>query len=318
MKKLLVISISALLAATMITGCASKPKASATDTTASESKKESKKRLTYVTADGFSKNLIEIVTVPTAERDSAFAKVSDENPVDLMAFYIAQTETTYARWYEVYSWAKDNGYTFANPGREGNTGVDGAAPTGSAQPVTSISWRDAVVWCNAASEKDGLTPVYKYNGKVLKEVDSAKDGEGKAENAIIDEYANGYRLPTEAEWEFAARGGDPSSENWTKLYCADSPDSLAWYTANSDGATHDVQTKEANAFGMYDMNGNAWEWCYNAWSSSTQRRIMRGGSYRKPAEGVTAASRDYAPVTRVYDDVGFRVVKFALSSRDAK
>ena len=107
MKKLLILSISALFAATMVTGCASKPKTSATAGT------ESKKRTIYISTNGFSKNLIEIVTKPTAVRDSAFTKVSEENPMDLMAFYIAQTETTYERWYEVYTWATANGYTFA-------------------------------------------------------------------------------------------------------------------------------------------------------------------------------------------------------------
>ena len=312
MKKLAVLSITALLAVTVLAGCDSKPKAGA--------KSESKKRVYFASQDGFSKNLIEVVTVPAAERDSAFAKVTGDNPVDLMAFYMAETETTYTRWYEVYSWAKDNGYTFANPGREGSAGTDGAAPTGSEQPVTMISWRDALVWCNAASEKDGLTPVYKYNGAVVKESDNAKDGEGKAENAIIDPAANGYRLPTEAEWEFAARGGDPASDKWANLYNLSntSPDSVAWFTGNSDGKTHDVKTKAANSFGMYDLNGNVWEWCYNPWSNSVMRRTMRGGSYRKPAEGVTVVSRDYAPVSKKYDDVGFRVVKFALSARDAK
>ena len=95
MKKLAILSISALLAALMVTGCASKPKATAST--------ESKKRVIYVSRDGFSKNLIEVVVDPTAERDSAFSKASAEEPVDLMAFYIAQTETTYARWYEVYT-----------------------------------------------------------------------------------------------------------------------------------------------------------------------------------------------------------------------
>lgn len=315
MKKITILTILAVFAALFVTGCASKPKS-----TASNSKSESKKRVIFVTDNGFSKNLMEVVTIPTPERTSAFVKASEEAPVDLMAFYMSQSEITYARWYEVLTWAKVNGYTFANPGREGSSGVDGAAPTGANLPVTMISWRDALVWCNAASEKDGLTPVYKYNGAVLKEADKEKEGAGKAENAVVDPDATGYRLPTAAEWEFAARGGDPEGDNWTYLYSLSnsSPDSVAWYAANSNGAAQEVMTKEANSFGMYDMNGNVWEWCYDSWASSNQRRAIFGGCYKKPAEGVTVTARDYAPVTKAYEDTGFRVVKFALSQRYAK
>lgn len=305
MKKLTLISIAALLTAAAFTGCASKPAGSSDS---------NKKRTTVVFADGYSKNLIEYVTVPT-EKNSAFENASKEAPVDLKAFYMAQTETTYERWYEVYTWAVNNGYKFENPGREGNAGVDGAAPTGSAQPVTMISWRDALVWCNAASEKDGLEPVYKSEGKTLRVSDSAKEGEGKAENSTINEKANGYRLPTVAEWEFAARGGDPEADGWMNPAPASK---IAWYTENSDNSSHDVKTKAANDFGVYDMAGNVWEWCYDSWSSNNKRHEMRGGSYRKPETNITVISKDYAPVTKKYDDVGFRVVKFAPSARDAK
>lgn len=313
MKKIVITSFAALLAAAAFTSCASSPKSKA------GSKSEGKNR-TVVVSDGYVKNLVEIVTIPAPDRNSAFEKVSAESPVDLMAFKMAQTETTYSKWYEVYSWALNNGYTFANPGREGSFGEDGAVPKGSAQPVTMISWRDAVVWCNALSEKEGLNPVYKFNGQVLKESDSAKDGEGKAENAIVDENADGYRLPTVAEWEFAARGGNPKSESWTRKFSisADSPENVAWYIDNSDGVTHDVQKKAANEFMVYDICGNVWEWCYNSWSSNIMRREMRGGSYRKIAEGVSVMSRDFAAVSKKYDDAGFRVVKAALSARDAK
>ncbi|MBQ0165561.1 MAG: SUMF1/EgtB/PvdO family nonheme iron enzyme [Treponema sp.] len=146
-----------------------------------------------------------------------FYNASEQTPVTVNTFYMAETELTYAKWYEVYTWAISDErraamYTFANEGSEGYDGTDGAAPTeGNTEPVTCVSWRDAVVWCNAASEKDGLTPVYWLEGttrftdttKVLRFAEGyvSEPGDGKAEKAVINESANGYRLPTETEWE---------------------------------------------------------------------------------------------------------------------
>lgn len=204
-------------------------------------------------------------------------------------------------------------------------GKNFSANRGDDLPVEEVSWYDAVIFCNKLSMEEGLFPCYSLSGQTDPDKwgavpRMADPDELKAYwNTIKCNFkANGYRLPTEAEWEFAARGGDPESDDWQNLYAADTAVASGWCTDNSKETTHDVMKKKANAFGMYDMNGNVWEWCYNSYSNSILRRTMRGGSYRKPAENITVVARDYAPVSKKYDDVGFRVVKFALSSRDAK
>lgn len=138
--------------------------------------------------------------------------------VKLDAYFIAKYALTYSLWYEVYSWAKNNGYEFANEGREGSIGTDGQAPTDNKKhPVVKVSWRDAIVWCNAYTQmilKTEETCVYrsKKDGSVLK---NAKD-EG-VDNAVADMEKCGFRLPTEAEWELSARFSGTGATDEEKL-----------------------------------------------------------------------------------------------------
>jgi formylglycine-generating enzyme required for sulfatase activity len=119
-----------------------------------------------------------------------------------------------------------------------------------ALPVFGIDWYGAVEYCNWLSERAGLTPCYSGKGKFTK----------------CDFSANGYRLPTEAEWEFAARGGNLSKGY---LYAGgDDPDLVAWYESNSDGNIHPVGEKLPNELGIYDMSGNRWEWCWDWYEES--------------------------------------------------
>jgi len=222
--------------------------------------------------------------------DTAGEGLSDERPVHTVtvsAFYMDKYEVTKALWDEVYTWATANGYTFDNAG-------SGSAAT---YPVQNVMWYDVVKWLNARSEKEGRTPVYYTD---VAQTIIYKTGQENLVNAMVKWTVNGYRLPTEAEWEYAIRAGTT-----TRFYTGDC---ITTDQANFDGnkpwsgcptgqyrgSTTPVGTFAPNPWGLYDMAGNVFEMIWDHYwgstypsgsvtnphgSNSGTSRIMRGGDF---------------------------------------
>ena len=215
------------------------------------------------------------------------------HPQTVNSFQMAKYETT---WWQYYLFIKVEEYEDVGIG-EGKTG---------SHPVVDVNWMDAVAYCNWLSRRLG-----------------AKEAITKDSTGIYSlDLSTGYRLPTEAEWEFAAKGGN--NFNKTVFSGSNELDAVGWYIDNSGGSTRSVGGKKANALGLYDMSGNVWEWCwdwYSGYPSNPEKdylgasvggakvsRVFRGGAWNYEESGSRAAYRGGSYPNRRYNYTGFRLV----------
>ena len=222
-------------------------------------------------------------TMGTANEGGRFDNEGPQHQVTVSSFFMAIYPVTQAEYEEVME---------KNP----------SAFKGPNLPVEQVNWFDAVEYCNKRSLKEGLTPAYTIDGS----------------NVTWDENANGYRLPTEAEWEYACRAGTT-----TPFYSDDSVNEVGWHSGNSNGKTHPVGEKQPNPWGLYDMLGNVNEWCWDRFgnylpeeqtdprgASSGTDRVYRGGCWRYDARQLRSAYRFGGNPSYIRTFfVGFRLVR---------
>ena len=198
------------------------------------------------------------------------------------------------------------------------------------RPIEYISWWHALEFCNRLSEKYGLHPVYNL-GKSDQGLLMINQLDGTVVSPDVADFnkTEGFRLPTEVEWEWFARGGQVALDNGTFDYTysgSNNIDDVAWYTGNSKDTTQSVGLKMPNVLGLYDCNGNVWEWCYDttesiesgksyvykAYDHSNVYRRLKGGSWCNNTEVCAVAVRGNSQATYAYSNAGFRIVRTVL------
>jgi formylglycine-generating enzyme required for sulfatase activity len=235
-----------------------------------------------------------------------------QHTVILTGFYMAKYQITQKQYRTVMG---------TNPSYF-NGGSGRAPASGEIQdnrPVEQVSWYDAVEFCNKLSATEKLEPVYTISNRV-----PAAGYPITSATVTANWNKNGYRLPTEAQWEYACRAGTTTAFNDGQSFLSGSPSNAAWHILNSGNITHEVGRKQHNNWGLYDMHGNVKEWCWDYYDehaytdnlsqnppgpSSGYGRVIRGGFYYDVPKEQRSAARSYAEPGYCDSGIGFRVVR---------
>ena len=257
--------------------------------------------------------------------DGSSNNVDPVHEVTLAGFSIGKFEVTQAQ-YEAVMTGNDNGIN-ATPSNNLYPG----SYRNDEYPVEKVSWYDALVFCNRLSILEGYNPAYSIEdstdpsvwGDVPIDYDSSNYDPWNKVVMLPD--SNGYRLPTEAQWEYAAKGGQLANDPYKIYSGSNTVGDVAWYPGNAEGGTHEVGKKDANELGIHDMSGNVWEWCWDWYNedyynesppnnpigpSSGNDRVIRGGGWLdNTGAGLDSVGRGKIPPNYSTNaDVGFRVV----------
>ncbi|WP_300662934.1 SUMF1/EgtB/PvdO family nonheme iron enzyme [Fluviicola sp.] len=214
----------------------------------------------------------QMISIPGGRIELRDDRTKEKWTVEIEPFLLAKFPVTQELYFEL---------TRENPG----------TMKGNQLPVETVSWKDAVIFCNRLSAESGFDLCY-----LIQE---------ENEEITFDLTANGFRLPTEAEWEYACKAGT-SGIRYGEL------NDIAWYKDNSGNQTHAVGQKEPNAWGLYDMLGNVWEWCSDIYDETVygSYRLFRGGGWCDEERSVMATTRRRShPLKFKIDDLGFRIAR---------